>query len=365
LSQSTAWTQQEQDALRLRVIADTLPAYVAYVDPELRYAMANRMYVEQFRRDGREIVGRTVAEVLGSSFENIAWRLRAALRGEAQLFESPMRTVEGDRYLLVRHIPDRDVDGRVRGVIVHGIDITERKRGEQVLLETEKLAAVGRLASSIAHEINNPLESVVNLVYLIETTAMTDPEQSVRYAQLAQQELARVSQIATQTLRFFKQSTKPKLADIAELVDSVLTLYSGRLTNSGVTVERRFEAGTEIVCFEGEVRQVLNNLVSNALDAMRLGGRLLVRTRRVFDRQRGRTGCRITIADTGVGMSTETLGRLYEAFFTTKGISGTGLGLWVSSGIVKKHGGRLTVKSSASGKWRGTVFVVYLPALPE
>jgi PAS domain S-box-containing protein len=159
LSQSTAWTQQEQDALRLRVIADTLPAYVAYVDPELRYAMANRMYVEQFRRDGREIVGRTVAEVLGSSFENIAWRLRAALRGEAQLFESPMRTVEGDRYLLVRHIPDRDVDGRVRGVIVHGIDITERKRGEQVLLETEKLAAVGRLASSIAHEINNPLES--------------------------------------------------------------------------------------------------------------------------------------------------------------------------------------------------------------
>lgn len=364
MSQSTAWTEHDQDALRLRVIADTLPAYVAYVDTEMRYAMANRMYEEQFERSERELVGRSVAEVLGASFENIAWRLRAALRGEAQLFESPMRTVEGDRFLLVRHIPDRDDDGKVRGVIVHGVDITERKRSEQVLLETEKLAAVGRLASSIAHEINNPLESVVNLVYLIELTAMSEPEQAVRYAQSAQQELARVSQIATQTLRFFKQSTKPKLADIAELMDSVLTLYSGRLMNSAVTVERRFDEGTRILCFEGELRQVLNNLVSNALDAMKLGGRLLVRTRRGFDRRTGRTGCRMTVADTGDGMSPETLARLFEAFYTTKGIGGTGLGLWVSSGIVKKHEGRLAVRSRTSGKWRGTVFVLYLPALP-
>ncbi len=363
MSQETAWTRHDQNALRLRVIADTLPAYVAYVDTELCYAMANRMYEEQFGRDGREIVGRSVAEVLGASFENVAWRLRAALGGAAQLFESPMRTFDGDRYLLVRHIPDRDEDGNVRGVIVHGIDITERKRGEKVLIETEKLAAVGRLASSIAHEINNPLESVVNLIYLIEATATSDAEQTVRYAQLAQQELARVSQIATQTLRFFKQSTAPKTADMAELVDSVLTLYAGRLLNSGVSVERRFLTGTEILCYEGEVRQVLNNLVSNALDAMRLGGRLIVRTRQAVDRETGQTGCRITVADTGEGMMPETLARLYEAFYTTKGISGTGLGLWVSSGIVKKHGGRLTVKSSTARKRHGTVFVLYLPAL--
>ena len=364
MSQNAALTHEDQDALRLRVIADTLPAYVAYVDTELRYAMANRMYEEQFGRGGREIVGQPVAEVLGTSFENVAWRLRAALAGEAQLFESPMRTVDGDRYLMVRHIPDWDPDGNVRGVIVHGIDITERKRSEKVLVETEKLAAVGRLASSIAHEINNPLESVVNLIYLIECCAQTDPEQTVRYAQLAQQELARVSQIATQTLRFFKQSTAPKMASMAELMDSVLMLYNGRLMNSSVKVQRRFASGTQILCFEGEVRQVLNNLVSNALDAMRLGGRLLVRMQQASDPKTHKSGCRITVADTGEGMTPETLARLYEAFFTTKGISGTGLGLWVSSGIVKKHGGRLSVKSSAAGKWRGTVFVLFLPALP-
>lgn len=365
MSQSTVWIEHDQDALRLRVIADTLPAYVAYVDTDLRYAMANRMYEEQFGRGEREIVGRPVAEVLGPSFENVATRLRAALAGEAQLFESPMQTVEGERYLLVRHIPDRDLAGQVRGVIVHGIDITERKRSEQVLLQTEKLAAVGRLASSIAHEINNPLESVVNLVYLIETTALEDAEQAVRDAHLAQQELARVSQIATQTLRFFKQSTAPKLANMAELIESVLTLYSGRLSNSNITLERQFDDTMQILCFEGEVRQVLNNLVGNALDAMRLGGRLLVRIRRGFDWQTGRIGCRITIADTGEGMSPATLSRLFEAFFTTKGISGTGLGLWLSSGIVKKHGGRLSVKSSASGKRRGTVFVLSLPGSPS
>lgn len=364
MEQTTAWSQHDQDTLRLRVIADSLPAYVAYVDANMRYAMANRMYETQFSRDGSKIVGCLVMEVLGASFENVAERLRAALRGESQLFEAPMVTIEGERHLLVRHIPDRDAEGHVRGVIVHGIDITERKRGEQVLLETEKLAAVGRLASSIAHEINNPLESVINLIYLIETTATRDAEQAVRYAQLAQQELARVSQIATQTLRFFKQSTKPKLSDIGELVDSVLTLYSGRLANAGINVERCFDEQVRILCFEGEVRQVLNNLVSNALDAMKLGGRLLVRTRRGFDRQTGRTGCRLTVADTGEGMSPETLARLYEAFYTTKGISGTGLGLWVSSGIVKKHGGRLAVKSSAFGERRGTVFVLFLPALP-
>ena len=365
LSQNSAASVEDQNSLRLRVIADTLPAYVAYVDTSLCYAMANRMYEEQFGRGELEIVGRPVAEVLGGSFENVAWRLRAALRGEAQLFESPMLTKQGERFLLVRHIPDRDPEGHVRGVIVHGVDITERKRSEQVLLETEKLAAVGRLASSIAHEINNPLESVVNLVYLIEMTALSDAEQAVRYAQLAQQELARVSQIATQTLRFFKQATKPSLANISELVDSVLTLYAGRLLNSAVAVERRFDEGMKILCFEGEVRQVLNNLVSNALDAMKLGGRLIVRTRRGFDWETGRTGCRITVADTGDGMSPETLARLFEAFYTTKGIGGTGLGLWVSSGIVKKHGGRLDVKSSASGKSRGSVFVLFLPALPS
>ncbi len=357
---------QDQDTLRLRVIADTLPAYVAYVDADLRYAMVNRTYEDWFGRTAESMVGRRVADVLGASYGNISGYLEGALAGTPQMFETAMHTVDSDRTLLVRHIPDAGPDGAVRGVIVHGVDITERKRSEQVLVQTEKLAAVGRLASSIAHEINNPLESVVNLLYLIEQTALMDAEQTLRYARLAQAELQRVSQIATQTLRFFKQSTARTRADMAGLVTSVLALYAGRLLNSGVLVECRLKEGAAVWCFEGEVRQVLNHLVSNSIDAMRQGGRLLLRVRPVWDPASGRPGVRLTVADTGEGMTPEVLARIFEPFFTTRGISGTGLGMWVSSGIVEKHGGRLRMKSRPGV---GTVTTLSLPEgegpLPE
>jgi PAS domain S-box-containing protein len=353
-------TTLEVEDTRLRHIVDALPAYIAYVDHRLHYVMANHTYEEWFGRSAEEIVGRSVADVTGPSYENIRGHLEGALAGMLQRFETNMRTVEGDRVLSVIHIPDRDQEGRVRGVIIHGHDVTERKRQDALLVQSEKLAAVGRLASSIAHEINNPLEAVVNLLYLIEQTV---PEGETRtYALAAQAELARVSQITTQTLRFFRQSTAPTLCHPAELIDSVLALYQGRLLNSGVRVRRSTRGDVKGLVYESEIRQVLNNLLSNALDAMRdQGGVLTVRARCAESPVTGLAGFRISVADTGGGMSPETLSHIFEPFFTTKGLQGTGLGLWVSSQIVEKQGGSLRVKSNRNERGHGTVFSLFIP----
>lgn len=238
-------------------------------------------------------------------------------------------------------------------------DLTEQKRGEEVLRRTEKLAAAGRLATSIAHEINNPLESVTNCLYLLEQ-AKLDPE-SRRYLKLAQQELNRVSHIATQTLRFYRQHTRPVPTDIHDLFETVLALYEGRMRSFKVETERQYGNISRVMAFDGAVRQVIANLVANAVDAMQTnGGRLIFRTRSSRNWRDQSEGISITVADTGSGMTRETQARLFEPFFSTKGITGTGLGLWVSRDIVVKHRGSIRVRSR-QGFQSGTVFRIFLP----
>jgi signal transduction histidine kinase len=227
-------------------------------------------------------------------------------------------------------------------------------------MQTEKLAAVGRLASSIAHEINNPLESVTNLLYLARETAW-NPE-TREYLEVADRELRRVSVIANQTLRFHKQSSRPQWVSPDELIASTLSVYQGRLVNSNVDVEKRIHTAGTVLCFEGEIRQVLSNLIINAIDAMHPhGGRLLLRSREGTDWKTGRKGLILSVADTGSGMSLDTAARIFEPFFTTKEIGGTGLGLWVSHEIVERHGGALAVRSSQHPGRSGTVFTLFLP----
>ncbi len=226
-------------------------------------------------------------------------------------------------------------------------------------MQSEKLAAVGRLASSIAHEINNPLESVTNLIYLARHHAITPEAQ--RFLDTADQELRRISIIANQTLRFHKQASKPQAISCFELFSTVLGIYEGKLRNSNVTVEKRKRAQQPIVCFEGDVRQVLNNLVGNAIDAMPTGGRLLIRSREATDWATDRKGLVLTVADTGCGMDSATVNQIFEPFFTTKGIGGTGLGLWVSQEVVARHNGKLQVRSSQREGSCGTVFTLFLP----
>jgi PAS domain S-box-containing protein len=254
-------------------------------------------------------------------------------------------------------IQAQESDGVYGSIAVFLTDMSRQKQAESALIQSEKLAAVGRLAASISHEINNPLEAVTNILYLVERNVRD--EEAQRYIAMAQAELQRASQIVTHTLRFHRQATNPRAVTAKELLDPTLGLYHGRLANSNIHVQVDHRGSRAVVCYEGDVRQVLNNLIGNAIDSMKTGGRLLVRTRDAHLWKSNVAGIRITIADTGHGINQDVRKRIFEPFFTTKGISGTGLGLWISSGVVSKHHGLLQLRSSIA-KNGGTVFSLFL-----
>jgi PAS domain S-box-containing protein len=255
----------------------------------------------------------------------------------------------------------KDQEGISLHIIMVCNDITERRRAEQLLVESEKLAIVGQLASSIAHEINNPLEAVLNLLYLIRESS--DLDQAREFAAQAEEETKRAAQITTQTLQFHKQQTRPSHTNLGELLESVLVLFKGKLTSSGVTVQMEREDDPELICYAGEIRQVLANLIRNAIEAMPKGGKLHIRVRPSTEWRTGSRGVRITVADTGHGMSPHTRRHIYKPFFTTKGTLGTGLGLWVTAGILAKHRGSMHVRSSDVSGASGTAFTLILPEI--
>jgi PAS domain S-box-containing protein len=256
----------------------------------------------------------------------------------------------------------RDESGalcQLRGLIAN---VTERRQAEATLRATERLAATGRLAASIAHEINNPMAAVTNLVYLIEGCA-GDNQQAVQFARLAQEELKRMAHITRQMLGFYRDSVDPVRVEVGELLSGVLELYDRRLKNGGVHVEVRNESAPAVQVFAGEIRQVISNLLINAIDAMPEGGRIVIRAHASRDwRNGGRRGARILIADNGRGIPEALKTRIFEPFFTTKGQKGTGLGLWVSEGIVQKHHGTLRVRSTQRDGRSGTSFSIFLPS---
>ena len=353
---------------RLLDIVQQAPVVFAVLEgPEHRFTMANANYLQVVSH--RQVIGKTVAEALPEAVEQGYLQVldHVFSTGESFLAEGAhfyIAPVEGnspeERILDFVYQPLREDDGSISGIIVIGVDITYRKHAEKALIQSEKLAAVGRLASTIAHEINNPLESVTNLVYL---AAQSDSLAASReLLELADQELRRMSSIARQTLHFNKQTAEPRAVTCTELIDSVIKIYESRLRNSAIAVEYRTRVEEPVVCYDGEIRQVLNNLVSNAIDALPSSeGHLLLRCREATDWETGRTGILITVADTGCGIQPEHRERIFEPFFTTKGFSGTGLGLWVSRDIIERHRGKLRVRSSRNPAHHGTVFTVFLP----
>jgi PAS domain S-box-containing protein len=275
--------------------------------------------------------------------------------------ETDYRTKAADgsvRWLLSKAVVQREEHGMKQRLLGVCMDITTIKQAQEALLQSEKLAAAGRLAASISHEINNPLESITNLLFLVSSDQNL-PEQSRKFVEQAEQELARVSHIATQTLRFYRQSTKPTSVDMPSLLDSVLSLHRGRFANMQVEVVRQYRTNAQLLCFEGELRQVFTNLVGNALDAMfGKDGRLVLRTTARRSWVNGQLGVRVTICDNGSGISPEVLARIFEPFYSTKGLRGTGLGLWVSKEIIAKHRGLVKVRSRVG---RGTIFSLFFP----
>src|SRR5882757_4839387 len=240
-------------------------------------------------------------------------------------------------------------------------DLSPQKKSEEVLRRTEKLAVAGRLAASIAHEINNPLEAITNCLYLLGQAELPDEARS--YLQMAQSALDRVAQITVQTLRFYRRSTRPSQTDVQELIETVVALFESRLERQQIRVIRDFGEKLLILAHDGEIRQVIVNLIGNAIDAMPSGGHILVRTAPARNWRSGQSGIRITVADDGVGMDAATQARIFEAFFSTKGITGAGLGLWVSREIIGKHQGYLRAKSrqETPGRPGGTVFSLFIP----
>lgn len=363
--QAESATKKERS--RLLEVLRQAPAFFALLQgPDHVISIVNSLYLRLV--NNRDVVGKPVRVALPDAAEQgYVDILDQVYKGEPYVGHGARYDAyagEGvqpdERYVDFIYQPLRETDDSVSGIIVLGVDVTDRKRAQDVLLQTEKLAAVGRLASSIAHEINNPLESVTNLLYLAQQSAVNPVTRE--YLATAEVELRRMSSITNQTLRFHRQTTRPAATKPEDLLENVLSIYQGRLINSSVEVSKRIRESRPLVCFDGEVRQVLNNLVGNAIDAMAgLGGRLLLRSREGTHWTSGARGIVFTVADTGSGMRPETIARIFEPFFTTKGMSGTGLGLWVSHDIVQRHRGKLRVKSTSKHGQSGTVFTLFLP----
>lgn len=283
--------------------------------------------------------------------------------GIAQPYEKAFRAKDGHLVpvlLGAAMIPGISSSSDSEDIAVFFTDLTTQKQAESALLQSEKLAAVGKLASSISHEINNPLEAVTNLLFIVRSDSSLST-QAKDYLETADRELARVSQITAQTLRFHRQSTSAQLVRPEALVEEVLGLYSTRLANSNVRITRDYRPGVQLTCYEGDIRQVLNNLIGNAFDAMRQGGHLTIRTRYLTRWSTGAKGIAVVIADTGKGILPEALKNVFDAFYTTKGIHGTGLGLWISCRITHKHRGFIRAYSSVREGTNGSTFMLWLP----
>jgi signal transduction histidine kinase len=355
---------------RLQELFEGAPAFLAVIrGPEHVFEMANTAYREML--GGRDLIGYRVIDCVPEVRET-GWieildevyrtGVPYAARGSRlMLAPKPGEALE-ERFVDYVYQPRRGADGKVIGIIALGIDVTDQRRAEKALIQNEKLAVVGRLASSIAHEINNPLGAAMNYLYL--AGVCQDLQEVRECVSSAEKELLRVSVISTQTLLSQKQSAVPSTTTFQELTENILHLYHGRIKVAHVEVSSRHRTPSPLLCTEGEIRQALGNLIGNAIDAMYpAGGRLLLRSRAATDWRTGRQGNRLTIADTGGGIAGPILKHIFDPFFTTKGSLGNGLGLWITQDIVQRHQGEIRVRSMAGTERSGTVFTLFLPAV--
>ena len=253
-------------------------------------------------------------------------------------------------------------EGRIIGASKIARDISDRKRIERLLVQSEKLAATGRMAAAIAHEINNPLESLMNLVFLARQNS-TVGGKAHNLLLTAEQELERVAHIARQTLGYYRDTGAPTEVYLHDLIENVLTVYNAKLIASGINVDTRFNDLQKITVSRGEMLQVFSNVIANAIDAMRDGGKLQITSRKIISS--AGDGLQVTVHDTGTGIKQENLPKVFEAFFTTKGELGTGIGLWVARQLIESRGGQISIASSAEKGKSGTTITVFIPfAIP-
>ena len=344
---------------RFRQLANAIEQLIWTTDKNARLSYCNRPFLdylgyhdlEAARRavfagvhpEDRDRVTETFANSMaqGKRF-GLQYRLRRASDGEY-------------RWHWVTVVPMDNENGEKEGWVGCATDIEDQKRNESVLVVSEKLAATGRLAASIAHEINNPLEAISNLLYILGSQERLSPEGS-RYLSMAEHELMRAAQITKQTLGFYRENSGPAPFSLSELINEVMVLYQGKLRHKDVAVALRGFNGAQVVATRGEVRQVFANLVGNAIDAVSHSGKITLTLSKA--RHEGVPGFEIAVKDNGTGIDPQIIDKIFQPFFTTKKSVGTGLGLWVCREIIEKHGGRISVSSNGT---TGSVFSVFLP----
>jgi PAS domain S-box-containing protein len=357
LIESRQWLQTTLESVGDALIACNHHRRVELMNPVAQHLTGWTLEEAKGRR--LETVFSTVDEETREPLKNPAsW---GETKDPAATNHSLLLSKDGTEYLINQSAaPIRDAKGEVAGVVLVFRDVTDLRRRDEALMAHEKLAVAGRLSASIAHEIHNPLDSVANLHYLMANE--TDPTLQQRYLAMAQQELNRTLQISRAMLGLYREPKAPVEVDLRELLESVLLLLARQLKDQSIAIDRRLGEGAAIQGFPGELRQVFTNLITNGAEASGRDGRVQVMVESSFPAD-SRPGALVTITDSGPGIEDAHLAKIFKPFFTTKGEQGTGLGLWVSRGIVEKHGGKIELTNSTDPIFPGAAVRVYLPAL--
>jgi PAS domain S-box-containing protein len=306
-----------------------------------------------------EMIGQSILKLipenLHSDEKTIIENIKAGRRVEH--FETLRVTKDGrliDVSLTVS--PIRDAEGRIIGASKILRDVSDRKRMEQSLLQAEKIAATGRMAATIAHEINNPLEAVVNLLFLLRSSVKPD---GLSFLTTAESELARVSHIAKQTLGYYHEQAAPTSAALSTIAEHAIAIYEPRCAGAGIAIRRSLKSSRRVMLRRGEMMQVISNLITNSIYGMPEGGTLSIS---VMDTDVPSPGVVLKVADDGVGIAPEILPKVFEAFFTTRNTVGTGIGLFIAKQFVQGHGGEIDIESNNGAEQHGTTVRVFIPA---
>jgi PAS domain S-box-containing protein len=349
----------------LETLIQASPLPIVALDQERRVSAWNNAAEQVFGWTQGEVLGRALPIILPQrqgEFEAWCCQLRTSHRGYVG-FESVARDQNGSEIdVSISAASVGDSQDGASGLMMILEDVSRRKRGEELLRRNEKLIEAGRMAAALAHEINNPLSSVVNLIYLLGQNEHLD-EHAREQLRLAQEELGRVVHISKQMLGLHRESAAPTRVSLADLMDSVLDLFSQTIRRRGVTVSRRYRIPGEVMGYPGELRQVFSNLVANALEVLESGrGRLSIHISPAlrWSSRGAQPAVRLTVADNGCGIPGEHRKQIFEPFFTTKGEKGTGLGLWVVKGIVQKHEGRMRMRTTTAAGGSGSCFSIVL-----
>ncbi len=357
LRQSEEWFRVTLSSIGDGVIAANNQGLVSFLNPVAERLTGTSLAHARGRRIGD--IFHILSEDTNRPVENPAEKVLAQGCAVGPENRTVLRRPDG-HFLPIEDsaAPITDDSSKLIGVVLVFRDASQERSFQQALRRTEKLAAAARLSATVAHEINNPLEAIGNLIYLAKTN-LDAPDMAAEQLQLAEHELARISHITQQTLGFFRESTSPSPVYLPSLIKSVLKLYSNKLQHKEIKIEATFEECPPITVFAGEIQQLVSNIISNAIDALPVKGTLKIEAAPV--KKVDGDLIRLKIEDDGPGIAPENLKRIFEPFFTTKKDVGTGLGLWVCKEIAERHGGSVHAHSDTENGPKGAVFTVLLP----